>query len=378
MDKQGALSSMRRMGVFIFYDASGILDEYVEVLLASMQFVLSKLIIVVNGNIESKGYDKLKKYSSDIFVRENLGFDAGGYKDTFTKYISKDEVKQWDEIIMFNDTFYGPLYSWEDIFKSMENEEVDFWGLSRHPGRLHGSKWMPQHIQSYFLVCRKPLISSAAWNEFWMKLIYPVSIQDAIESFEIGFTLYFTKNDFKCKAITDSEKVVYKGNPYVCYSFELLRDMKFPIIKRKAISLCSFANVSKALEYISTSTKYDVNLIYSHIRRLQKEGRYNIFEPFNLLEMEKFYYKHERIYIYGHGKCGTGVATYFEYRGWKYKAFIVTETRNDKEDQLFNEVNFLLTDGIILALGDNVFKEVYPIVKNQLSKEQVLLPKWYV
>ena len=40
---------MKRMGIFIFYDEAGIVDEYIEVLLSSMQDILERLVVIVNA-----------------------------------------------------------------------------------------------------------------------------------------------------------------------------------------------------------------------------------------------------------------------------------------------------------------------------------------
>ena len=39
----------KRLGIFFFFDAQGVVDSYVEALLAGMVKNLSELVIVVNG-----------------------------------------------------------------------------------------------------------------------------------------------------------------------------------------------------------------------------------------------------------------------------------------------------------------------------------------
>ena len=117
---------MNRIGIFIFYDSNGQADTYIEILLSAMQEILQKLVIIVNGKINSKDYDKFRNYTKHIFIRENRGYDAGAYKDVFTKYLTEEQWEKWDEIILFNDTFYGPFYPLEDIFHEMEKGDADF------------------------------------------------------------------------------------------------------------------------------------------------------------------------------------------------------------------------------------------------------------
>ena len=87
---------MNRLGIFIFYDACGIVDQYVEVLLEGLLTVLNKLVIVINGNITNTSERKLRRYSANIFARENIGFDGGGYKDALLNLKENEKWEQWE------------------------------------------------------------------------------------------------------------------------------------------------------------------------------------------------------------------------------------------------------------------------------------------
>lgn len=367
---------MKRLGIFVFYDASGIVDEYVEYLLKSMQNIIKKLVIIINGEVKDVYYNKLKKYSQDIFIRKNYGYDAGAYKDVFTQFLPREEQVQWDEVVLFNDTFYGPLYPWEGIFDYMEAENIDFWGLARHPEGILEGYPITQHIQSYFLVCRKSLLESEWWIKFWQSLSHPVDITDAILSFEVNFSEYFSRAGFKSKALTDEWEVEYTGNPSLRYYFELIKYIKFPVIKRKVFSLINFMQNKLVINYIRCNTNYNVNMIFGHLKRLEEERRIELLEPFNYDELEKFYESHKRIFIYGCGKYGQCLAEYFKYKEWKFEGFIVTQ-RSEDMTNVYEYGKFFLDkwDGIILALGQKAINEVYPIIEKDLENVNFLLPK---
>lgn len=371
---------VNRIGIFAFYDEKGHVDKYVDVLLSSIQKVIQKLVIVVNGQIEEESYINLKKYTKDIFVRNNYGYDGGAYKDVLTKFLIGEEWKYWDEIVLFNDTFYAPLYSWEDVFESMNSDNLDFWGLSRHPGggrKLSTGKDIPSHIQGYFVVCKSTLFLSLPWKKFWKNLVYPTSYWDAVEKFEIYFTTYFINHGFYAGAYTDKTKIkMEKGeNPYTHYIEELVKNYKFPVIKRKVICLEHLTEAKKTLKYIKENTNYNINLICDHIQRLYRQGRVNPIAPFNALQLEQFYHTHNRIFIYGHGAYGKGISEYFEYKNWKYEAFIVSERKELDEDVVvYQNMKFMLKDGIVLALGKEAFSEVYLKVKNDLPDDQLCYP----
>lgn len=100
-------------------------------------------------------------------------------------------------------------------------------------------------------------------------------------------------------------------------------------------------------------------------------------EPFDQDKLEIFYRTHKNIYIYGHGQYGKGMATYFEYRKWKYKAFIVTQnTENNADLLVYKDIHFEKEDGVILALCEAAFTEVYPKIKGELDESQLYYPDY--
>ena len=367
-----------RLGIFLFYDISGVSDEYVEILLASMQHILHKLVIIINGIPEKKSYYRLKRYSGHIYIRENRGFDAGGYRDAFTRFLTREDLEDFHEIILFNDTFYGPVYPWDAVFKKMEQETVDFWGLTRCPGgRFPTGEKIAQHIQGYFLVCRKRMFTSSCWMEFWNQLEYPGTVREAVLKFETGFTHWFIKNGFICRALSDSLEVPYGCNPYIDRPYELIRYAGVPVIKRKLFSLGSFSVIQKLMEYVTGWTDYDACFIYRHLWRLQEAGAVSLLPPYDPDALAVFYYTYDRIFIYGHGRYGQYLAGYFEYKNWNYAGFIVTESADaDTGVYEFGQMSFQDGDGVILALARAACEEVYPSVRRVLEAEQIFVPMY--
>ena len=67
----------RRLGIFLFYDAAGVVDDYVTFLLADLRRVLTELIVIANGVVQDEGRKRLSRFADAFVVRENRGFDAG-------------------------------------------------------------------------------------------------------------------------------------------------------------------------------------------------------------------------------------------------------------------------------------------------------------
>ena len=70
----------KRLGVFVFYDKDGIVDGYIDYLLNDLSNCLDKLIVVCNGALNEQGKQVFLKYTNDVFLRENVGFDAAAWQ----------------------------------------------------------------------------------------------------------------------------------------------------------------------------------------------------------------------------------------------------------------------------------------------------------
>lgn len=367
---------MKRIGIFQLYHESGKVEEYVEKLLAEMARVVSKVVIVCNGALEEKEYSKLKQYSNAVYGRANIGYDAGGYKDIFLT-LHKEDWNQWDEAVMFNCSFYGPICSLENVFNTMDREDVDFWGLSRHLGdrpMRKGGPEIPEHLQSYFLVVRRSMLQSVHFWEFWRKLDYPQSYYEAVENFECKFTLFFKDKNFRYTSWLDvmgADKVIGKGiNPWADCAYDIISAFDFPIVKCKAMSIANFGQMKKIMLFLEKNTTYPIDLIINHIKHLDSENRW---KPYSVNILEKFVMSHNRIYIFGNGKYGKGLGEWFRHRKWEYESHVVS-TPCHEDEIAFDDFSMCEKDGLIVALGREALDEMEHMIRCKFKEDQLLFP----
>lgn len=373
--------NIKRIAIFCFYDKGGIVDKNAEYLVKKMMSCVEKLVVVVNGSVTDEGYDLLKGYTDYVYLRENIGYDGGAYKDTILYYLKYEDWSQWDELILFNNTFYGPFYEWENVFTKMESVDVDFWGLSRCLGintvnKHWGVLQFPEHIQSYFLVCRKSIISVPSFYEFWKAMHYANSYIDAIKNFEVAFSDFFHKKGFistsYLEVIKPNVELEYNRMIYYDKPYHLVVNCGFPVLKKKSLTMRLFREIKAIFEYIKHNTTYDIQMILKDIERLDDEDG---IKPFSLNTLENFYKIHKRIYIYGHGEWGKAITEYFEYKGWCFEGYIVTSGANvDAGEINLEEVIFEENDGIILALCEENAKQVVSKIKDRVYKHQLMIP----
>lgn len=272
----------QRLGIYFFYDAQGIVDEYVFYFLKKIQPFLSNLYIVCNGAVEEKSLARLRQdISGNVILRENSGLDAEAYK-AVQEQVGFDRLVSYDELILMNYTVFGPLTSFEEMFSVMSSKDLDFWGITSH-GEVDGNPFpqngfanMPEHIQSHFLVIRKSILISPVYQRYWEKLPKIRSYEDSVSYFECTFTRYFSSLGFCWATYTGTERMRdISPNPIITIPFELVSAHNCPIIKRRSFfqnygELLHNTNgdpARKILDYIKCSTAYPVGLIWDNLLR---------------------------------------------------------------------------------------------------------------
>lgn len=373
---------MKRLGIFVFYDADGIMDGYVFKLIQGMQPMLQDLIIIVNGNIERECLTCVQRYAKDIIIRQNRGMDGGAYKEVFTNYVTQERLQAYDEVVLLNDTFYGPVFPMSEIWDKADREEGDFWGITRHSeGEFPDESKFASHIQSYFLVIRKSLLQARCFMEFWETISgNAIDQEDVIKEFEIRFTVFFQEAGYKGFSLMDLDEhfsgMGYNVNPYMTHCSELIKRRISPFIKRKALIIENegFTDAFQACEYVREHLQYPISLIEQHIKRL---CRIHVWPSvWNYLDLEEFCKRHKKIYIYGRGLFGNQISQYFDYKGFRNYAFVVSEINEENQEDIlcYSEVPFGHSDGIILAMSRKNTLQVHQNIKDRFKDSQLFVP----
>ncbi|MDR0853083.1 MAG: rhamnan synthesis F family protein [Clostridiales Family XIII bacterium] len=270
---------MKRACVFVFYDKDGIADEYLRPYLSSLGAHVSRLLIVSNCEPTDEAKALFADYTNEVYVRENVGFDAAAYKFGLQQ-IGWDEIPSYDEVILANDTVFGPVYPLGDMFEEMSNREADFWGITRHDEhhddftRVNPYGYIPAHIQTYFLVMRGRLLDSDILKAYWEGLPEIKTWEDAVGRHEAYFTKYLEDRGFTWDVYINNLEVDPEyPNPTLLRPLLLLRDAKSPFVKCKlfntdTLEINAGEQVPLAFDYIKTSTDYDEDLILQRIIRI--------------------------------------------------------------------------------------------------------------
>lgn len=274
-------TSPRRLGIFFFYDAEGVVDRYVEVMLADMKKNVSELTIVVNGDLAAKSYAKLKALGDDVILRPNTGLDAWAYR-TALKFHGWKKLASFDEVVLFNATIMGPVYPFSEMFTEMASRDIDFWGITWFhqvdvdPFGTTPEGYIPRHIQSHFMAFRKSMVSSRDFTQYWENLPEMRDYFDSVGKHEAPFTQRFERLGFRSDIYVnteDLEGVTYQ--PILFAPKYLIEAKRCPVFKRRSF----FHNYSDVLdqsvgnatldlyEFLRDSTDFDTDLIWNNALR---------------------------------------------------------------------------------------------------------------
>ena len=311
---------MRRFGIFLCFDVDGIIDDYIYYLLDDICESLDELAIVSNGFLNEESIERLSKYSDyDIYFRDNIGFDAGAWRDVMLDQ-GFEKLSEFDEVILFNDSFFGPIYPFKVMFDRMDNEDIDFWGITNH-GEAPNARdlcpygYRPRYIQTYFLAFRKTLVQSNEFQEYWANLPDYETFNDLAFKHGAVFTKYFEDLGYKWKVYVDSQDLeesmekAMSFHTYNMYNMVLNRDL--PVLKRKAFKLPRdihlrynmASDISNTIKYLEENTDYDTSLIFKYFLRTMEPSQ--IVDILNLVKVIpknqlSSYYSDKKVIVIAH------------------------------------------------------------------------------
>ena len=290
---------MTRLGLFVFFDPQGVVDDYVLYLLKHLRPNFTKLVVISNGQLEEAAQKKLTAYADSLFIRDNQGLDAAAYKAGLISFCGWEEAEKYDEVVLMNDTFFGPIHSFDDMFDEMAGRDLDFWGISAGYRTLDDWKrvkygYIPDHIQTFFIAFRKNMVCTDAFHDYWNH--YDDTLKDFISVVtqnEVILTRHFQDLGFRWEiyANTQQYRARYHSENFNLYHYmprAMMRDMHFPILKRKVLNvdlpihLClqDLESAFDALSYLQNETNYNTDLIWDNVLRI-----YNISDLYHTLHL---------------------------------------------------------------------------------------------
>ncbi len=281
----------KRMAVFCFYDKDGHVDDYVIFLLKAISEHCKNVTVVVNGFATPDSERRLKLNSTQLIYRDNYGYDFAAYKQAV---LETKNIKQYDEILFFNQTIFGPVYSLNTIFSTMSNKKkADFWSITRsiplkdeideeansenksNKAESDEKTNIAEFIDCAFFAVRRNMASSEHFVRYFEELEFSETTPYEPKKQGGDFTAFFSEKGYNFTTYLNVEKLEkHTDNTGVDMPCELLK-LGCPFFKRNALLKALHQNneehsAKKARElynYIRTQTDYPVAFINKNLHR---------------------------------------------------------------------------------------------------------------
>ena len=286
--------TINRLVIYFFYDADGIVDRYVPYMLEDINKNCSELFVVCNGKLTPEGRKTFQKLTPNVMVRENKGFDVWAYKTALEHY-GWDKLAEYDEVVMMNSTIMGPIYPFSEMFEEMNGRDLDFWGITKYHkvnanpfNSIYG--YIPEHIQSHFIVVRQPMLCSPEFHQYWDNHEKVKSYADAVGKHEAIFTKMFADMGFEWDVYSDLLGITdYTNYPLMMCPVKIISETRCPIFKRRSffneygdyISNTEGTQARELMEFLKNKTSYDVDMIWENILRT-----YHLVDIANALQLD--------------------------------------------------------------------------------------------
>jgi hypothetical protein len=170
----------RKIVLFLHFDRGGrvreALFDYVRQLAASGRSVV---FITNSGRLDPQAEARLAPICAAILIRRNIGYDFGGWRDAIEHFDLPRAGTE--EIIIANDSVFGPVRPLETMLLRLDYARADVWGLTESWQRRY-------HLQSYFVAFGPRAIHAPEFRKFWASVIPAPAKSYVIGRYEVGMT----------------------------------------------------------------------------------------------------------------------------------------------------------------------------------------------
>ncbi|SEK56705.1 rhamnan synthesis F family protein [Nitrosovibrio tenuis] len=251
---------------FCSYDKQNLVRKNVYYYLDALAVAgFNTIFISSSDGISDIDLKKLSEYCICIINRENKGYDFYGWKTGLEEY---PQYKSHAALLLANDSVLGPLFSIDDLVPNMERCDADIIGMT------DSLRFYP-HLQSYFLYCKKSVIVSDDFINFFNQVDVLELKEAIIRRYEVGFSRLLGLR-FSAAALYGLkhvlERVSYEERPkmWIEPTFHLwktlITEFKFPFIKKSLLARkgVSIKEISEVLA--TANSDYNVEILNDWLR----------------------------------------------------------------------------------------------------------------
>lgn len=179
------INQMKRLTLFAHYDGQSEVKDYVLEYLKCLRSVSDRVIFISTSALPVEQQARAGKFCDEVILKDNVGFDFSMWQ----LGIRQVALSDYDELLLTNSSIFGPLRPLEPYFEEMSQSPCDYWGMTE-------SIQIANHIQSYFLVLKRPVLESDSFQSFFDAVLPFKDKSQTIRSYEVGLSVMLNEAGF--------------------------------------------------------------------------------------------------------------------------------------------------------------------------------------
>ncbi|MDR2197907.1 MAG: rhamnan synthesis F family protein [Deltaproteobacteria bacterium] len=251
----GLILPRRRVALLAHYDPDGIVDPYVGYFSKRLRKTGYSVVLCSGNDIVMD--EKLRELFDAVIYRNSLGLDFTSWKAAFNLLPSLFEA---EEVLLTNDSFFGPIGSLDPLYGAMNPVKCDFWGVIESP-------MFRPHAQSFYIVLRENALAHRAFRDFLDSISLSANRKNSV-NLETTFTQWLISNGLAGAVRFPLSSYVHPKYSNHTFSTAFLKTGHFPFVKRKMIFNNPYAALLQDLPDALSGNDYPLSLITNYALRI--------------------------------------------------------------------------------------------------------------
>ena len=246
---------MKRICLFAGYDKTNIIQDYVVYYLKELSSV-SDVYYMADNEISESEKLKIIPYVKGAYGFHHKKYDFGSWQELIN-IIGWDKISEYDELILANDSVFGPLYSMKDFFNKIEDDkEWDVCGITEEcsVGKNQTQYIIENFLQSYFIVLKKYVFAQNFFKQFFKDYKRYERKEDVVLNGEKRLSRLLLDN-----------KIVIK---------KVVRNLYDPFKEWKSVVNAGSPFIKKS-KFINKKYSQKYEMLYKYTNFIQKHTAYN-------------------------------------------------------------------------------------------------------
>lgn len=256
---QSKAAAKKRVAVFAAFSVDGAVTERVLHYLKGLRAVADCIVAVYDNDLIDEEALKLSGLADHVIAMRHGEYDFGSYKRGMLWLERAGHLESSSQLILCNDSCYGPLGSFVPMVSDMDARGYDFWGMT-------DSNQFSYHLQSYFISLGRKVFRSAPFRRFILSVTKQPSVAEVIMKYELGLTRSLVNAGFSVGAFIKNEMVGVhkKDNSYQNITIFPMYSIQrgAPLLKVKALRhpTCNMDGINATLKWLKENSVgiYDI------------------------------------------------------------------------------------------------------------------------